>query len=314
MSRTVLLTASVVLALVVACMVVVIAFMKPAEAAFPGRNGDIAFTNYDGTADIYRINPDGTGLERLTDIGGWSQYPAYSADGQRIAFQNDADDMDEVGRDIWVMDADGKNETNLTNTPSVDEWFPAWFPSGNKVVYSGSAGIEVITLNANDEVVNATRLTGGTHPAISPNGEKLAFSSARDRDSEIYVMRSRFPEGPGNHPVNLTNNAVHDADPNWAPDSSKVVYESCQYYCDIFVMNADGSNKKNLTRTPSTSEHSPAFSPNGKYIVHSKWSDDSGSRQIWRMKVDGSDKVQLTDNSDSDVSGIKRGADWQPLP
>jgi Tol biopolymer transport system component len=253
----------------------------------------------------------------------YSQYPAWSADGKKIVFQNDADDADEFGRDLWVMDANGGNRINITNTPNVDEWQPAWFPSGRKVAYvrvgvGGSAGysaIEVLTLNARygSKVTKTTRLTeDGSFPAVSPNGKRLAFTSDRDGDAEIYVMRTDAREGPNNRPVKLTDNATYyDSQPDWSPDGSRIVYSSARggNWEDIFVMRADGSGKKNLTRNPARDQH-PVFSPDGRWVAFDSDRNQAsrGHSQIWKMRIDGTRLTQLT----SDGENLQ--PDWHPLP
>jgi Tol biopolymer transport system component len=325
MMKASLLVLAVVLAAMVAGAAAILAGSpKPAEAAFPGKSGDIVFTSRGHCADaaIVRVRPDGTGLTPLTCepiLHVYSQYPAWSADGKKIVFQNDADDADEFGRDLWVMDANGRNRVNITNTPNVDEWQPAWFPSGKKVAYVregvvGSAvysAIEVLTLNDRygSKVTKTTRLTeDGSFPAVSPNGKRLAFGSDRDGDAEIYVMRTDAREGPNNRPVKLTDNATYyDRQPDWSPDGSRIVYVSYRNNADIFVMRADGSGKKkNLTRSPAREQY-PAFSPDGKYIVFT--SDRGGDQEIWKVRLDGTGLTQVTsDGLDN------HQPDWQPRP
>jgi Tol biopolymer transport system component len=301
--------ASLVAAVLMACAVVVLVVSEKAEATFPGKSGDIVFTSRGHCADaaIVRVRPDGTGLTPLTcnpSMDVYSQYPAWSADGKKIVFQNDADDADEFGRDLWVMDANGRNRVNITNTPNVDEWQPAWFPSGKKIAYR-AAGIEVLTLNAKGKATKTTRLTSdGAEPAISPNGKKIAFASHRDGDAEIYVMRSDIPEGPNNRPGKLTDNATYsDSQPDWSPDGSRIVYSSARggNWEDIFVMRADGSGKKNLTRNPARDQH-PVFSPDGRWVAF------DSDRNLWKMRIDGTRLTQLT----SDDENLQ--PDWQPRP
>jgi Tol biopolymer transport system component len=314
-------------AVAVACAVALSALSEKAEATFPGKNGDIVFTSRGHCADaaIVRVRPDGTGLTPLTCepiLHVYSQYPAWSADGKKIVFQNDADDADEFGRDLWVMDANGGNRVNITNTPNVDEWQPAWFPSGRKVAYvrvgvGGSAGysaIEVLTLNDRygSKVTKTSRLTeDGRFPVVSPNGKRVAFGSDRDGDAEIYVIRTDAREGPNNRPAKLTDNATYyDSQPDWSPDGSRIVYVSYRNSNnadDIFVMRADGSGKKrNLTRSPAREQY-PAFSPDGKYIVFT--SDRGGDQEIWKVRLDGTGLTQVTsDGLDN------HQPDWQPRP
>jgi Tol biopolymer transport system component len=324
MKASLLVLAVVLAAMVAGAAAILAGSPKPAEAAFPGKNGDIIFTNRESCAlaDISRIHPDGTGLRDLTcnpTLHAYSQYPAWSADGKKIVFQNDADDADEFGRDLWVMDANGRNRVNITNTPNVDEWQPAWFPSGRKVAYvrvgvGGSAGysaIEVLTLNDRygSKVTKTSRLTeDGRFPVVSPNGKRVAFGSDRDGDAEIYVIRTDAREGPNNRPAKLTDNATYyDSQPDWSPDGSRIVYVSYRNNADIFVMRADGSGKKkNLTRSPAREQY-PAFSPDGKYIVFT--SDRGGDQEIWKVRLDGTGLTQVTSD------GLRNHQpDWQPRP
>jgi TolB protein len=229
-------------------------------------------------------------------------------------FQLDADDSDDMGRDLWTMSANGENRKNITNTPNVDEWQPAWFPSGKKIAYRENGGIEVATLGDNGRVVKTTVLTSdGVEPAISPNGKRLAFVSHRDGDAEIYVMRTDAPEGPNNRPVKLTDNATYsDSQPDWSPGGSRIVYSSYRgdNGGDIFVMRADGSGKKNLNRNPARDQH-PVFSPNGRWVAFDSNRNQAFplSYEIWKMRIDGTELNQVTSDSLDTYQ-----PDWQPLP
>jgi len=92
---------------------------RAAEATSPGFNGKIAFER---SEDILVINPDGTGIVNLTNSPEREVDPAWSPDGQRIAFS--------VGG-LWVMDADGSNQTQLTDSGQE----PAWHPDGTKIAF-----------------------------------------------------------------------------------------------------------------------------------------------------------------------------------
>src|SRR5215204_6876155 len=93
-SRTVLLVACVALAVLVACGVAAVAALEDAKAAFPGQNGAIAFSSQEGSAgngyQVWRVNPNGSGKTVLTDFptDNHNLNPAWSADGQKIAFDS----------------------------------------------------------------------------------------------------------------------------------------------------------------------------------------------------------------------------------
>jgi TolB protein len=341
MTRTVVLTVSMALAVLLACVAtLVIAAMKPAEAAFPGRNGAIAYVSErtDSTgwpfSYVYRGNPDGTGVKRLADVGevsGEIVSPTWSADGKKIAFS--------IGHDIFLMNANGTREINLTNDPEVRNYWPAFYPSGRKIVSSssqpGGSELDLYSLSfdaAGMATGPPTRLTtpgNEREPAVSPDGKKVAFISSRgftidDAGNynwgnyfEIYVMRADTPEGEGNQPVKLTNDTgagFMNADPNWSPDGKKIAFtkdyggnSDPDNLADIIVMNADGSGK-NLTEDGPGYHAEPAFSPDGKWIAFA--SDRDGDWEIWKMRADGSSATQVTKNARYQDNN----PDWQLRP
>jgi Tol biopolymer transport system component len=63
----------------------------------------------------------------------WVEYPAWSPDGTRIAFMGGPDGPTEY--DIWVMNADGSNPVQLTDSPGPD-WWPAWSPDGTRIAFA----------------------------------------------------------------------------------------------------------------------------------------------------------------------------------
>jgi dipeptidyl aminopeptidase/acylaminoacyl peptidase len=94
----------------------------PAQAAFPGSNGTIAFdSNRDGNLEIYSMNADGTNPTNLTNNTAADIRPAFSPDGSKLAFQSHRDGNPE----IYSMNADGTSPTRLTNNPANEE-APDW--------------------------------------------------------------------------------------------------------------------------------------------------------------------------------------------
>ena len=110
--------------------------------------------------------------------------------------------------DIYVMDPDGSNLTNLTNQPF---WFllehdPDWSPDGTKIVFGINVDEfsqdNIYVMDANGaNAVQLTNISKDFAPVWSPDGKKIAFGSFRDGNAEIYVMNA-----DGSNPINLTNN------------------------------------------------------------------------------------------------------------
>ena len=102
----------------------------------PDATGTIAFVDEFG--DIFTMNPDGSALTNVTDSPTAEQNPAFSPDGDRIAFDSSLGRL-RYGifceRDIHVMNQDGTGESNLTQTPDIIESDPAWSPDGAKIAF-----------------------------------------------------------------------------------------------------------------------------------------------------------------------------------
>ena len=117
----------------------------------------------------------------------------------------------------------------------------------------------------------------GEDPAQSPDGTRVAFTSSRDGDREIYVM-----DADGGGPENLTFHEAWDEAPAWSPDGERIAFVSdrngdveeyggLRFNTDIFVMNADGIGVEQVTSDPlSRSADQPAWSPDGSSIAFRK--------------------------------------------
>ena len=118
---------------------------------------------------------------------------------------------------------------------------------------------------------------------------KIAFSSDRDGNREIYVMNAQ----DGSNQTTLTYYPATDEFPSWSPDGTKIAFVTG---ADIYVMNAqDGSNQTNLTIDPAF-DFDPSWSPDGTKIAFS--SDRDGNTEIYVMNAqDGSNQTRLTDNA-----------------
>ena len=85
-------------------------------------------------------------------------------------------------------------------------------------------------------------------PAWSPDGSRIAWSSERDGNREIYVM-----DADGSNPTNLTGDPGYDSSPAWSPDGQRILFNSRRDgNLEIYVMDADGSNQVRLTRNATS--------------------------------------------------------------
>ncbi|MBT8396251.1 MAG: hypothetical protein HKO65_00645 [Gemmatimonadetes bacterium] len=177
--------------------------------------------------------------------------PEWSPDGTKIAFKSDR--AGNPGRDIWVINADGTNPVNVTNSAFDDE-DPSWHPDGTRLVFHSDRNLgenDVFLINIDGSgLVNLTNnpLNDDEDGVFSPDGTKIVFMSERGAggDEEIWVMNA---DGSGK--VQLTFNSVDDDDPNWSPDGTMISWtqeqDSFGLDDEIMTMNVDGSSQGNFT-------------------------------------------------------------------
>jgi len=203
----------------------------------------------------------------LTQNSGGDFEPMWSPDGKRIAFYSNRNAPAKPRFQVFMINADGTGEMKLPG--SNEDFRPVW----------------------------------------SPDGKRFAFDSYRDGNHEIYVVNA-----DGSNPLRLTNDPVYDSSPRWSPDGKKLVYFSGSEpadkgdhsygNADIWMMNADGSNKIRLTQVEGDDTY-PFWSPDGKKIAFTSYRD--GNAEIYVMKADGSQQTRLTNNPARDDN-----ARWSP--
>jgi TolB protein len=242
--------------------------------------------------ELYLINLDGSGEQRLTYNNVGDGFGALSPDGKKIVFASNRDRVDgePVNTDrLFLMNADGTDQTFLARGGS-----PTWSPDGKYIAFQGSA-------------------SGTGLP-------KNSLPDAATVDSDIFVLNVDDLLDHGTPPRNLTNSPDRiDEDPDWSPDGNLIVYTSndatqhpvppmpLNYFtAEIYVRPADGSGMPTQLTTNDEEERAPAWSHHGdriSYMCHAGGADF----EICVMNADGTHQIQLTNNNVGDLSGA-----WSP--
>lgn len=280
-----------------------------------------------------------TNIKQLT-FGGENAEAYFSFDGTRLIFQSKRDDL--KCDQIFSMKIDGTDVKRVSNGEgrTTCSYF---FKDGKKVLYGSthlggkdcppnpdySKGYvwaiyptyDIFTANADGTGIKQLTKTNGydAEATISPNGKKIVFTSMRDGDLDLYSMDIN-----GKNVKRLTNELGYDGGAFFSPDGKQIVYRAyhpqdeqakMRYRqkldenliepnnFEIWIMNADGSNKRQITKLGAAS-FAPFFTPDGKKIIFSTnyFADDPRKRnfELALINVNGSGLERITFNETFD--------------
>ena len=251
-----------------------IAFERQVPCPAGGRKSGL-----NNTCDlVYTVQRDGKGQRLLVPCGfkadpakeafpgncvGVDQ-PAWSPDGSRIAFVYNLVDPAYTGSlnldaGIWIVNTNGSGLRQVTQQAPGTSWDsgPQWSPDGRKLVFARydftTKADAVFTVDVDGSglfQVTPSRLDAGNSPDWSPDGQWLLFRAA---EGSLNVYKAH-PDGTGL--TNLTNEAggVQYASSSFSPDGTRITTAKSpgsgrEGAADVYVMNADGSNIRPVTRT-----------------------------------------------------------------
>ena len=276
-------------------------------------------------------------LKQLT-FGGENAEAYFSADGKQLIFQSTRDGR---GCDqIYTMNVDGSNVKMISNGDgrTTCSYF---YPGAKRVLYSSThlsdkqcppkpdlskgyvwavyPSFDVFTAKPDGSDIKQLTNTPGydAETTITLDGKKLVFTSMRDGDLDIYSM-----DANGKNVRRLTSELGYDGGPFWSYDGKQIVYRAHHPQTDaakadyisllkqnqirpatleIWVMNADGSNKRQVTSN-GKANFGPYFFPDGKRIIFSSNMADPRGRNfdLYKINTDGTGLERITFNDTFD--------------
>ena len=260
---------------------------------------EIAFVSTSsGTKEIYICEFDGYNIRRVTHTNSITLTPAWSSDGQWIAYTSYA-----KGRpDLYIKNLK-ENRGAVVSKEGVNitpAWRPNKFELAATLSFSGDS--EIYLLTGTGKVIKRLTYNKGidVSPAWSPDGKKMAFVSKRSGTPQIYI--ENLDSGQINR---LTFQGSYNTQPSWSPKGDKIAYSSMEGGLNnIFLIGIDGQGPIQLTHNEGDNE-SPSWSPDGNLIVFS--STREGPSKIYIMTSYGTDQRRLFDSK-----GQQSEPTWSP--
>jgi Tol biopolymer transport system component len=278
--------------------------------------------------DLDDVLPDGSDPRDLGIAGSGAgapvpgaKGPAYSPDGQQIAFNRV---VPGAGTQVWIAQADGSDPRPLIANPGAVEYDPAWSPDGTLVAVTrdtGTTGISVIDVATGRVLYTVTADSGANaaEPSFSPDGRTLLFASGRfggDSNTSIWSVNA----ADGSDQTDLTavtqpfGTVTQDQDPVFSPDGTTIAFMTGAA-TGIGLMNADGSDRRTVPAPATGSaadESAPAWSPDGTRIAVTDPNGPDGQTQVELVDPQTGAQTQLTGMGLNTSNGEQGGPTWQP--
>ena len=232
-----------------------------------------------GNDDVYLVRLDDGEPIRLTDGLEKEFDPDLSPDGSSIAYRRNPEQGSDTA-DIWVMDLNGGTKRNLTNSPELSNWAPAWTPDG-RIVFSsmrgGTGALELWSMTADGGDLRQVSNWWCEYPDVSPDGSEFVCAEAVGSRYDIVIIDD---EG-GRRSVTTT--PVTEFGPTWSPDGQWIVFSrDTGEHWELFRIHPDGSGEELIAPEGVFA----TWDPDG----HLVWSGPGG---INIARVDGTGRVVL---------------------
>jgi Tol biopolymer transport system component len=288
----------------------------------------------EGTPDDPLRDPREVHLRHIKQLtfGGQNAEAYFSYDGRRIIFQSTRPPYQ--CDQIFIMNVDG-SDVRLVSTGKGKTTCAWFYPDGKHILYASThlaspecpprpdhaqgyvwgvgSGFKVFQATEAGQILKQLTPWGGynAEATLSADGKKVVFTSGRDGDLDIYTMN---PDGSGLR--RLTRTVGYDGGPVFSPDRKWIAYrarhpraaeELAEYKSlltrelvrpmrmDLWVMRADGSDQRQVTRLAGAS-FAPYFMPDGKRLIFASnfENPDSSEFELYAVDLDGRNLERIT--------------------
>jgi TolB protein len=306
-------------AVLVVVAIIGVTAIGSATAAFRGSNGRIAFD--DGRtfpSKIGTMAKDGSDVRILTENG--DHWPRWSPDGKKIVFfsTRTPDGSDAADAEIYVMNADGSDQTALTDN-AVEDQVPNWTPDG-RIIWSQRSDttrydLWIMNVDGSNKHQLTTFVGGELWPSVSPQGTRVAFTG-NFLDGKFHLFTMRLD---GTDVRQITSDVLEDWAPDWSPSGNDIVFSRetprpdtpAGADEDTYTIHSDGTGLHQISGDPNRTEVFPVWSPDGKSLLYPAITDWFGPNWNTLLTVYNLKTGVETTVGDPNIGGAPS---WQPIP
>jgi Tol biopolymer transport system component len=227
---------------------------------------------------IFTIAADGSGLKRVSTGMGRCTCAYYHTSGKKIVFAST-----HIGE-----------PKALLAEPKEDGGGPAYRSGRSGYKWEFNRHMDVF--EAGPDGGSLKRLTDAdgydAECAYSPDGGSILFTSTRDGDPEIYLMRS-----DGSDQRRLTRSPGYDGGGFISPDGRRIIFRADRKgddFLQLFLMDIDGRNERQLTSDPEVVNWGPYWHPGGRHVIYATSLHGHRNYELYLLEIDTKKRQRVT--------------------